>query len=258
MTRRHDDLGSTLPTMNSPFWRYALACLAMNIVGCEEERPPSARGAEQRGGGVYGQAQSDQPAEDEEDVEEEAPLAPSTPSAAAEEEVPEEPEDRDLDGEFRAALGAPTGCLRASDLTGGTRLTLSYRAMVSTTGILTRGSVSGPVSAEALACLQGRLERVRLRGPIPDAPLAVQTTLIIERNDPVEEAAPPETAPPPPPPGQIIQGPTGQPISGAAGAQPISGAAGAQTITGAPPAQPISGAAGAQPIQGPSGVAIGQ
>ena len=89
---------------------------------------------------------------------------------------------RDLPSELRALLGQPTGCLDlAAAEAGGGKITISAVAHVSPTGRVTRATVDAPNQpASALRCFEQRLTSGTLKGPIPNAPVEITTTLAIE------------------------------------------------------------------------------
>lgn len=159
------------------------------------------------------------------------------------------PEERDYAAELRVAVGSPTSCGPLGDHT--TRVTIRFSVVVTENGIVTRGNVSGPaMPAETLACLQGRLQRVRLAGDIEGAPRTISTSIELDPiAAPTMEQATMEPAATPAAYGmgaQTIRGPGGRAIE-AAGSQMIEATMG-QTISGP----------GGTTIQGPGGVGIGR
>jgi len=129
-----------------------------------EERPVAPAGEPVTGGGAAG-------AEEAEEAEEEA----------------QEPE-RDLSAELRALVGDPVSCMDDVDPSElPERISVRVRAHVSTRGVVTRVTVSGTgLTGAARDCLSGRLSTARMRAPVPDAPRAVSTEIVVERR-PVEE-----------------------------------------------------------------------
>lgn len=89
---------------------------------------------------------------------------------------------RDLPAELRGLIGQPGSCLDlAAAEAGGGKLTISATANVSTTGRVTRVKVDAPNQpASALSCLEKRIASGSLRGPIPNAPTEITTTVVVE------------------------------------------------------------------------------
>lgn len=245
---------AAMARLNAP-WSLALVLVFGPALGCgeDEDRTPP-RGVEGRnaaGATVVPEvaAAAVDPFAPQHQAPERRLMGPTEIRETQEVEGETTPGERDFSAELRVALGSPTSCGALGAHT--TRVSIRYSAVVTENGIVTRGTVSGPaMPAATLACLQARLQRVRLRGEIENAPITISTTIEL---DPV--AAPPtmEAAPPPPPTpaaaaygmgAQTIQGPGGRAIE-AAGSQMIEATMG----------QTISGPSGTG-IQGPGGVGI--
>ena len=237
-----------------------LPMLLLLVFGCEDDRPPPPRGVDRVGGGgveapMYGQGEGRVAVAPEPSF-----LGPTQVRETVEGEPSEEsPVVRDLSAELRTAFGQPSGCGSLGERNGELRIGLSV--MVTETGVVTRGRVSGPVPAETLACLNRRLEHVRLRGPIEGAPRSVSAELVLV-GEGASEA-------------HVELNPTGfelgegaEPISGSGEVQGISNSGEVEAIsdsgeveaiTGSGQAQPISGSDGVQPISGSGSVrAIGR
>jgi hypothetical protein len=86
---------------------------------------------------------------------------------------------RDYGAELRAALGDPSGCLAARTGPDAPReIGIEFEAHVMAAGNVSRGYVRSPqLVAEELECLRKRIEPLRLRPPIDDAPRTVRATL---------------------------------------------------------------------------------
>lgn len=112
-----------------------------------------------------------------------------------------EKEKRDLSAELKAALGEPIDCLDLSKLppTGGT-ITLQVGAYVGPSGRISRASVSAAGQpSSTVACVEKRTLAIKMRDPIDDAPLLVNTTIEFELARAPTPAAPAPTPPPPAP-----------------------------------------------------------
>jgi hypothetical protein len=117
----------------------------------------------------------------------------------------EEEAELDLAVRVRNAYGYPAECLGPDAVNEGvTEFSVRLTVTMTATGTVTRSSVYAPVSGEALACLQRRAERLRVAGPIPDAPQTVSTSLELRAVDRLAAAQstagsqePPEYGPPP-------------------------------------------------------------
>jgi len=112
---------------------------------------------------------------------------------AAKADIPSEatPPDagtRDYGAELRAALGDPSGCLTAR--TGPDipkQISIDVEAYVMATGNISRSYVRSPqLVAEELECIRRRLEPLRLRPPIDDAPRSVRATLTLALETPAK------------------------------------------------------------------------
>jgi hypothetical protein len=119
----------------------------------------------------------------------------------------EEDEEAELDLAVRVrnAYGYPAECLGPDAVAEGiTELSIRLTVTMTATGTVTRASVYAPVSGEALACLQRRAERVRVAGPIPEAPQTVSTSIqmravnrLAAAQSTAQTREPPEYGPPP-------------------------------------------------------------
>lgn len=89
----------------------------------------------------------------------------------------------DLSAELRRRVGDPSSCLRGLDDLPD-EVTLRVSATVSTSGVITRSTVSGPVPSEARDCVTGRLSSARLTGPVEGAPRTVTTSVTVRRHGP--------------------------------------------------------------------------
>ena len=124
-----------------------------------------------------------------------APLA--APTTAAPEQAPAAPpptgDERDLPAELRSALGDLSQCLTSGVAEHApVQLTLQIEAWISATGIVTRSVASGPIESDALRCIERRATASHLRGPIPDAPRVVRTSITYDRRP----VPPPDAGPP--------------------------------------------------------------
>jgi hypothetical protein len=86
---------------------------------------------------------------------------------------------RDYDAELRTAVGDPSGCLTAR--TGPDiprQISIEVEAYVMAAGNISRSYVRSPqLAAEELECIRRRIEPLRLRPPIDDAPRSLPPTL---------------------------------------------------------------------------------
>ncbi|MFK7998215.1 MAG: hypothetical protein AB8H86_01415 [Polyangiales bacterium] len=250
--------------LNAPRW-LALALVLGPALGCgeDDDRTPP-RGVQDNnnmGGAVAAEVAT--PTPDPFAPQHQAPerrlMGPTEIRETREVEEETTDAERDFAAELRAAIGSPTSCGALGMHT--TRVSIRFSAVVTENGIISRGTVSGPaMPATTLACLQTRLQRVRLRGEIENAPITITTSIELEpvAPPPNMEAAPTEPAAPAEVPygmgAQTIRGPGGRPIE-AAGSQMIE-AADSQMIE-ATMGQTISGPSGTG-IVGPGGVGIGR
>lgn len=83
---------------------------------------------------------------------------------------------RDLPGELRQAFGSASGCLAPGSVSAG-GVPASLSVVMSTSGRVTRATVTAPVSRQELRCLRERAEQLALRGPFEDAPKSVTTSI---------------------------------------------------------------------------------
>lgn len=243
----------------NPSWGLALVLTLGPTLGCgeDEDRTPP-RGVQQTGGPV-GEMAPEVAAEAfvrPHEAPERRLMGPTEIRETRESEEETTPVERDFPSELRAAIGSPTSCGALGAHT--TRVSIRFSAVVTENGIVTRGTVSGSAMPPAtLACLQTRLERVRLAGDIENAPRTISASIDL---DPVAPPPTMEAAPAPAPAvvygmgAQTIRGPEGQAIE-AAGSQMIE-AAGSQMIE-ATTGQAISGPSGTA-IRGSGGVGIGR
>ncbi len=162
---------------------------------------------------------------------------------------------RDLSAELGSALGMPTQCLAGAP--SAPLITVNVTASVTEDGRVLRASASGPLTPAGLECMRARAMAVRLRSPVPRAPLTVVAAVRFRQT--AAGTAATRTPVPPPPPrvptgAQAIQGPSGTPARPRQGVaiQPRQGVA----IEANPGmrAVPNEGVA----IMGPSGTPIGQ
>jgi hypothetical protein len=95
---------------------------------------------------------------------------------------------RDYDAELRAAVGDPSGCLRAR--TGPDiprQISIEVEAHVMAAGNISRSYVRSPqLAAEELECIRKRIEPLHLRPPIDDAPRSVRATLTLALETPAK------------------------------------------------------------------------
>jgi len=86
---------------------------------------------------------------------------------------------RDYGAELRAAVGDPSSCLDArigADVPS--EISIEIEAFVMAAGNVSRGYArSRQLAAEELECIRKRIEPLRFRPPIDDAPRAVRATL---------------------------------------------------------------------------------
>ena len=83
----------------------------------------------------------------------------------------------DLGGRLREAIGDPSPCL-GNAASANQVVHLTVRAMVSTSGRVTRADVGGTgAPAAALECVRRRTLAAQLRGPVDGAPRPVDTTI---------------------------------------------------------------------------------
>jgi hypothetical protein len=95
---------------------------------------------------------------------------------------------RDYGAELRAAVGDPSGCLTAR--TGADipkAISIEVEAYVMAAGNVSRGYARSPqLVAEELECIRKRIEPLRFRPPIDDAPRAVRATLTLALQTPAK------------------------------------------------------------------------
>lgn len=224
--------------------RWILLTSMVVALGCGDDREPPPRGL---GRGVAG-ADPVQPAETAAPRDRRSPFgSPTTmePTMEPATEMAAEAPERDYAAELRTLAGNPSSCGELGPATSD--ITIRLTATVTSQGVVTRGSASGPVPAEVQECLQRRIERGRFRAPVEDAPRHVSATLELE----VAEAPSTTTVDTTPMfepvgvPGMDIRGPAGMEIQGPSG-----------MAIGGPSGVEIGGPEGT-PIQGPSGTPIG-
>jgi len=224
--------------------RSQVALLILLAVGCGDDREVSGRGLE-RGVPASAEAASMEAAPSQRRRAPRAASPTDAPAAAMTSEMTTETPERDYAAELRRIAGDPSSCGELGPATSD--ITIRLSAMVTSQGVVTRGSANGPVPAEVQACLQRRIERGRFRAPVEDAPRRVAATIELE----VAEAPSTTTVDTTPMfepigvPGMDIQGPSGMDIQGPSGMD-IAGPSGVE----------IGGPEGT-PIQGPSGTPIG-
>jgi hypothetical protein len=223
-----------------------LAVLLLLTLGCGDDREPPGRGL---GRGVAPMAATAAPEETPQRRRRRPIPSPSvmeeSPSVMAGERGAEEAPERDYAAELRRIAGDPSSCGELGPATAD--ITIRLSATVTSQGVVTRGSASGPVPAEVSACLKRRIERGRFRAPVEDAPRHVSASLELAVDEPPSTTTVDDTPvfEPVGVPGRTIEGPSGQAIRGPSG-NPIGGAMGVE----------IGGPEGT-PIQGPSGIPIG-
>lgn len=223
--------------------RRLVGVLLLLTIGCGEDREPPPRGVRGVGSAAPAPAAATEPPR-----RRRQPLAPSVmepaPAEMTAEMAPEAPE-RDYAAELRRIAGDPQSCGELGPATSD--ITIRLSATVTSQGVVTRGSASGPVPAAVQTCLKQRIERGRFRAPVEDAPRRVSAQIELE----VAEAPSTTTVDNTPMfepvgvPGMAIDGPSGMAIQGPGG-----------TAIGGPSGVEIGGPEGT-PIQGPSGTPIG-
>ncbi len=113
-------------------------------------------------------------------------------------ETPIEAEAPEIDLELRVrnAYGYPADCLGPRAVPEGvTQFVIRLSVSLTPTGTVTRATATAPaVSATAQSCLQARADRMRVAGPIPDAPRTVTTQLEMRAVAP-QAARDPQTPP---------------------------------------------------------------
>ncbi len=89
---------------------------------------------------------------------------------------------RDLAGELRALLEPVPSCLDAAAVAAaGGRVTVTVVVHLVSSGRVSRATATAPGQpSSALHCLEQRVARSALRGPIPEAPREVSVTIPIE------------------------------------------------------------------------------
>jgi hypothetical protein len=95
---------------------------------------------------------------------------------------------RDYGAELRAALGDPSSCLTARTGPDIPReINIDVEAYVMATGNISRSYVRSPqLVADELDCIRRRVEPLRLRPPIDDAPRSVRATLTLALETPAK------------------------------------------------------------------------
>jgi len=102
----------------------------------------------------------------------------------------EEPPELDLAIRVKNAYGYPAECLGPDAIPEGiSQFSIRLSVTMTGSGIVTRSSVSAPVTAEAQACLERRAAGLRVAGPIPDAPRTVSTSIDVQAVTRVAAAA---------------------------------------------------------------------
>ena len=102
------------------------------------------------------------------------------------EEPQKEAEKRDYSAELKNAIGGPVDCLKPR---GGpdspAEIRVDLEAYFLETGAMSRGYArSSQLDEGELQCIRSRLESIRLRAPIDQAPRSVQTTLTFKLKNP--------------------------------------------------------------------------
>jgi hypothetical protein len=100
-------------------------------------------------------------------------------------------DERDYGAELLAALGTPVNCFKTRiGPDAPTEIRISVEASVVETGIVTRSDASSAqLDDSEIACVRGRLGRLRLRAPVSGAPRSVRATLELKRQAPVAKPA---------------------------------------------------------------------
>lgn len=163
-------------------------------------------------------------------------------------------EERDLVALLRAAVGEPIACLPAparEDVPSAWTLRVSARVLED--GTVESADASGASLGEpGAACLEGRVRAARFPAPVPNAPLTVRSSWIVDQRP--RDTLPPEG------PAPAATGPARAPevtateAAASTGGQPIEGPAGT-TISG-PTGTTIESGGGTVSISGPSGTTI--
>jgi hypothetical protein len=111
------------------------------------------------------------------------PSAPGTarPAAAAEPAADAAPE-RDLPRELALLIGQPLSCVNLpAVVAGGGRLDIAVAAQVVPSGRITRAEASAAGQPpEALRCIEKLATSRSLKGPVPDAPRQVSTSVSMQ------------------------------------------------------------------------------
>ncbi|MBK8173568.1 MAG: hypothetical protein IPK60_24970 [Sandaracinaceae bacterium] len=102
---------------------------------------------------------------------------------------------RDLSAELRALAGSSAACANGVDLSHAlSHMRISVEATVTTSGVVTRSSVSGNgVPSAITACMNRGLQNARFTAAVPDAPRTVRAVIELDR----VAVAPAPTAPAP-------------------------------------------------------------
>jgi len=181
--------------MNAPVRVLVVAALALTSAACGDEPGDPAPQAAPRGPsnedvGTAETPETPQPtARPPEPEPYKSPFEDDTPgpsAPAAEAEKKKEEEERDLGAELKSALGSPVGCLtpRPADQAPD-RITIAISAQLVGSGRITRATASASqLEASELDCVRRRVEAIRLRGPVDDAPRGVSTSVELELKTP--------------------------------------------------------------------------
>ena len=113
--------------------------------------------------------------------------------AHEEEETEAEKEERDYSAELLAAVGTPVHCLkqRVKSPDVPSEIRIDINATVVEVGLVTRAYVrSSHLDDEELKCVEEHVSRLRMRGPIEEAPRSISTTFVVELKPAAAPAAP--------------------------------------------------------------------
>ena len=237
------------------------ACLL--TVACQGTPEPSVRGVPPRNPAIEQQQEPQRPqkrrraysrARARSDV-------PTPPSLAPKEEaksrgLPNTPK-AELSRKLEAAFGDPLVCLGDFDATEPMRVAIDVNAVVSTSGVVTRATVSGRgISSTSLKCLTRRAESLTLGSVRLDGPTAVSAVIEADYQPAVLEVSsrdPDDIYIMPLQPGQErVSGPAGKDVTGPAG-KGVTGPKGVG-VTG-PAGKGVTGPAG-KDVTGPKGVPV--
>jgi hypothetical protein len=151
------------------------------LLGCASDKQTDAPNKAPRG------ARNNIPIEEEGSAQRPTtPLEPWDPYGNKQEQQAPKPEaakakedDRDYRAELLSAIGSPAGCLKSRvGPDAPSEILISVEASVVETGVVTRAyASSSQLDDDELECVKGRLQALRLRAPIPNAPRSISATL---------------------------------------------------------------------------------